>query len=217
MNRHLATAGVTALFAMLALAMTQGLTAALDQQGLAVFAAVRGPVSDEFFALVTWLGAGDVPAPAVLIGMAIPRCRRAGLSPAEEIRRHAVRPALRRAARLQRALQAGAVAPGAGAGLALALALWLHGRQDAAVILLATGMVLAAELFNTAIAAVCDFMETRRNEKIGIIKNIAAAGMAMPGPVGRVGSGSRRVVAAPHGPQGGLNFTALLHPAKPRP
>jgi diacylglycerol kinase (ATP) len=46
---------------------------------------------------------------------------------------------------------------------------------DASLIILATGVMLAAELFNTAIEAICDFMETRHNEKIGIIKDIAAA------------------------------------------
>lgn len=61
-------------------------------------------------------------------------------------------------------------------GLVLALALWLHAWVDAAVILLATGFALAAELFNTAIEALCDFVETRHNEKIRIIKDIAAAG-----------------------------------------
>jgi diacylglycerol kinase (ATP) len=63
--------------------------------------------------------------------------------------------------------------------LVLVLALWLHDWLDAAVILLATGMVLSAELFNTAIEALCDFMETRRNEKIGIVKDIAAAAAGM--------------------------------------
>ncbi|MEW5966163.1 MAG: diacylglycerol kinase [Pseudomonadota bacterium] len=57
----------------------------------------------------------------------------------------------------------------------LLIALWLHNWVDAAVILLATGLVVAAELFNTAIEALCDFVETRHNEKIGIIKDIAAA------------------------------------------
>ncbi|MCX6074014.1 MAG: diacylglycerol kinase [Campylobacterales bacterium] len=46
---------------------------------------------------------------------------------------------------------------------------------DASLIILATGVMLTAELFNTAIEAVCDFMETRYNEKIRIIKDIAAA------------------------------------------
>jgi len=57
----------------------------------------------------------------------------------------------------------------------MALALWLRDWVDAALILLATGMVVAAELFNTAIEALCDFVETRHNEKIGIIKDVAAA------------------------------------------
>ncbi|MFA6193072.1 MAG: diacylglycerol kinase [Sulfurimonas sp.] len=46
---------------------------------------------------------------------------------------------------------------------------------DASLIILSTGVMLTAELFNTAIEAVCDFMETRYDEKIGIIKDIAAA------------------------------------------
>lgn len=36
-----------------------------------------------------------------------------------------------------------------------------------------------AELFNTAIEALCDFVELQHNEKIGIIKDIAAAGTGM--------------------------------------
>lgn len=46
---------------------------------------------------------------------------------------------------------------------------------DASLIILATGVMLSAEMFNTAIEAICDFMETRSNEKIRIIKDIAAA------------------------------------------
>jgi len=59
--------------------------------------------------------------------------------------------------------------------LVMALVLWLRDWVDAALILLATGMVVAAELFNTAIEALCDFIETRHNEKIRIIKDVAAA------------------------------------------
>lgn len=46
---------------------------------------------------------------------------------------------------------------------------------DASVIILATAAMLAAELFNTAIEAICDFLESGYNEKIGIIKDISAA------------------------------------------
>ncbi|MEW5906668.1 MAG: diacylglycerol kinase [Elusimicrobiota bacterium] len=59
--------------------------------------------------------------------------------------------------------------------LVLGLALWLHAWVDAAIILLATGVVLTAELFNTAIEALCDLVETRSDERIRIIKDIAAA------------------------------------------
>ena len=56
----------------------------------------------------------------------------------------------------------------------LALALIFQQWVDFELILLATGLVLMAELFNNAIEAVCDFLETRENEKIRAIKDIAA-------------------------------------------
>jgi len=46
---------------------------------------------------------------------------------------------------------------------------------DVSLIIFATGVMIASEMFNTAIEAMCDFMETRYNEKIGIIKDISAA------------------------------------------
>ena len=54
-------------------------------------------------------------------------------------------------------------------------ALILNGPLDASMILLATGVMLSAEIFNTAIEAICDFMKTDYDEKIGIIKDVAAA------------------------------------------
>jgi diacylglycerol kinase (ATP) len=39
--------------------------------------------------------------------------------------------------------------------------------------------VLVSEIMNSAIEALCDFVETRHNEKIGIIKDIAAAGVGI--------------------------------------
>lgn len=59
--------------------------------------------------------------------------------------------------------------------------LWFHKWVDAALIIMATGFALSAELFNTAIEAICDFVEARHNHKIGIIKDIvaAAAGVAI--------------------------------------
>ncbi len=61
----------------------------------------------------------------------------------------------------------------------LALALIFQQWVDFQLILLATGLVLMAELFNSAIEAVCDFLETRENEKIRAIKDIAAAAVGI--------------------------------------
>lgn len=46
---------------------------------------------------------------------------------------------------------------------------------DVAVILQATGMMLVAELFNSAIEILCDFVEDRENLQIKKVKDIAAA------------------------------------------
>jgi diacylglycerol kinase len=57
----------------------------------------------------------------------------------------------------------------------LALSFYFHDWIDVMVIVVATGQVLMGEMFNTAIEAVCDFIESGQNEKIGIIKDISAA------------------------------------------
>lgn len=56
-------------------------------------------------------------------------------------------------------------------GAAFAFRQWL----DALLVLVATALVLAAELLNSAVEAVCDFLETRENVRIRVIKDIAAA------------------------------------------
>lgn len=63
----------------------------------------------------------------------------------------------------------------------LALALLARDWVDALLIIVVTALVLVAEIMNSAIEALCDFVETRHNDKIGIIKDIAAAavGIAM--------------------------------------
>lgn len=57
----------------------------------------------------------------------------------------------------------------------LVLSFYFHDWIDVMVILVSTAMVLTAELFNTALEAICDFIETARNEKIMVIKDISAA------------------------------------------
>ena len=59
--------------------------------------------------------------------------------------------------------------------LAFAARSWV----DFLLILVVTGFVLVAEIFNSAIEALCDFVETRHNEKIKIIKDMAAAGVGI--------------------------------------
>lgn len=53
--------------------------------------------------------------------------------------------------------------------------LMFNSVMDASVIVLATAFMLSAEMFNTAIEATCDFVHPDYHEKIGIIKDIAAA------------------------------------------
>ena len=46
---------------------------------------------------------------------------------------------------------------------------------DSLLIMAATALVLIAEMFNSAIEALCDFIETHENHKIKVIKDISAA------------------------------------------
>ena len=59
--------------------------------------------------------------------------------------------------------------------LVLAAAFAFRQWLDALLVLVATALVLAAELLNSAVEAVCDFLETRENARIRVIKDIAAA------------------------------------------
>lgn len=57
----------------------------------------------------------------------------------------------------------------------LIAAFWLRQWVDVSFILLAMGLALISELFNSAIEVLCDFVEPQQNEQIRIIKDIAAA------------------------------------------
>ena len=46
---------------------------------------------------------------------------------------------------------------------------------DLSLILLAMGLMLIAELFNSAIEVLCDFVEPQHNDRIRVVKDIAAA------------------------------------------
>ncbi len=61
----------------------------------------------------------------------------------------------------------------------LAVAFAARAWVDFLLILVVTAFVLVAEILNSAIEALCDFVETRHNEKIKVIKDIAAAGVGV--------------------------------------
>lgn len=61
----------------------------------------------------------------------------------------------------------------------LAATFLLREWLDFLLILVVTGLVLIAEIFNSAVEALCDFVEVRHNEKIGIIKDMAAAAVGI--------------------------------------
>lgn len=50
---------------------------------------------------------------------------------------------------------------------------------DFSIVLLATGLVIIAEIFNTAIEALCDLVESDENEKIGLIKDVSAGAVGI--------------------------------------
>ena len=63
--------------------------------------------------------------------------------------------------------------------LVLAAAFALRAWVDMLLILVVTALVLVAEILNSAIEALCDFVETRHNERIKVIKDIAAAAVGI--------------------------------------
>lgn len=63
--------------------------------------------------------------------------------------------------------------------LVLASAFALRAWLDFLLILVVTAFVLVAEIVNSAIEALCDFVEERHNEKIKVIKDIAAAAVGI--------------------------------------
>lgn len=52
-------------------------------------------------------------------------------------------------------------------------------RAELAVLLLAMGMVTAAEALNTSIEKLCDFAQPRQDRRIGRVKDMAAGGVVL--------------------------------------
>ena len=63
--------------------------------------------------------------------------------------------------------------------LILATSFLLRQWLDVLFLVTATALVLMAELFNSAIEALCDFVEWRESHKIRVIKDIAAAAVGI--------------------------------------
>lgn len=63
--------------------------------------------------------------------------------------------------------------------LVLVISLVFQQRIDLTLIFFATGLMLVAELFNSAIEALCDFLEERQDERIRVIKDISAAAVGI--------------------------------------
>lgn len=59
--------------------------------------------------------------------------------------------------------------------LILVICIFLHQWLDVLLIITSTGLVLVAEMFNSAIEGLCDFIETNENHKVKVIKDISAA------------------------------------------
>lgn len=57
----------------------------------------------------------------------------------------------------------------------LGIAFFLRQWVDFSLLLLAMGLMLISELYNSAIEVLCDFVEPNYNDRIRIVKDIAAA------------------------------------------
>jgi len=53
--------------------------------------------------------------------------------------------------------------------------IFYNGWIDSSMIVLATAVMITAEMFNTAIEAICDFIHPEYHEQIRMIKDVAAA------------------------------------------
>lgn len=59
--------------------------------------------------------------------------------------------------------------------LVLTISIWLHEWVDVLLIIIVTGYMLSAEIFNTVIETLCDYLQPNHDVRIGAIKDMAAA------------------------------------------
>ena len=63
--------------------------------------------------------------------------------------------------------------------IVLAISFWLREWFDFVFILVITGYMLITEYFNSAIEALCDYVQPEHDPRIGAIKDIAAAAVGL--------------------------------------
>ena len=63
--------------------------------------------------------------------------------------------------------------------IALSVTLYFRDWMDFILVFVVSGIMVIAEMFNTSIEALCDFVETNENEKIAVIKDISAAAVGV--------------------------------------
>ncbi len=61
----------------------------------------------------------------------------------------------------------------------LGFCFWYRHWLDFELVVISTGLMVISEMFNTTVEALCDFVESRENEKIRIIKDISAAAVGI--------------------------------------
>ncbi|MEZ4615911.1 MAG: diacylglycerol kinase [Caldilineaceae bacterium] len=57
----------------------------------------------------------------------------------------------------------------------MALAFWLRAWFDFVLIMIVTGNIVVFEMLNTAVEAICDYIQPKHDPRIGAIKDLAAA------------------------------------------
>lgn len=61
----------------------------------------------------------------------------------------------------------------------LSTCFWLREWLDFILILIVTGYMVIAELFNTALEWLCDYLQPNHDPRIGMIKDVAAAAVGL--------------------------------------
>ena len=64
-------------------------------------------------------------------------------------------------------------------GISLVVCFWFREWVDFLLILIVTGVMIAAEVFNTTIEAICDYLQPEYDPQIGKIKDMSASAVGI--------------------------------------